>query len=144
MITPTHALIVPAFAPCYHGYMIEKITQAAFIRFAGVGAISTLLDFAVYNILLRLHVNVYIAGAIGFFAGFSNGYFMNSRYVFAKNSRTMYVKYLTTSLIGLVLTEIILRIMHGELGLSQNGAKLIAVVVVFFWNYGVSKYWAFK
>jgi putative flippase GtrA len=124
--------------------MIQKITRLPFIRFAGVGALSTIIDFAVYNILLRLGVEVHIAAALGFFAGFTNGYLLNSRYVFSGGSRARYIKYLLVSLGGLVLTEIIIDIAHVRGGLSENIAKLIAVILVFIWNYFLSKFWAFQ
>jgi putative flippase GtrA len=109
-----------------------------------VGALSTIIDLIVYNLLLRAGVHIYIAGAIGFFAGFTNGYFFNSRYVFYRASTERYVKYFLVSLGGLLITEMLLHELHLVLGMGQNPAKLVAVVVVFVWNYLLSKFWAFN
>jgi putative flippase GtrA len=122
---------------------LRQLGQSSFLRFAGVGALSTVLDFVVLNVLIFAGASVYLAGALGFFAGFTNGYLLNSQYVFKKASRSAYVKYFLVSLGGLGITELLLHLFHVEWGLGANVAKLIAVVVVFFWNYGLSKYWVF-
>ncbi|HSI20718.1 MAG TPA: GtrA family protein [Verrucomicrobiae bacterium] len=121
----------------------NSISQSPILRFAGVGALSTAIDMLVFNLLLLLNASVYVAGGIGFFAGFSNGYFFNSRYVFKQGSRERYAKYLLVSLGGLLITEIILHLLHVELGMEENISKLVAVGIVFFWNYGLSKFWVF-
>lgn len=123
---------------------IRQLSRSAFFRFAVVGAVSTVLDIAVLNILTKLGVPVLIAGACGFFVGFSNGYFFNSRYVFQSASRASYIKYFVISVGGLGITELLLDLLHLHLGLGLITSKLIAVVVVVFWNYGLSKAWAFS
>jgi putative flippase GtrA len=122
---------------------VRQLSESPFLRFAGVGALSTVIDLVILNLLLKVGGSIYIAGALGFFAGFSNGYFFNSRYVFKSASTSRYVKYFVVSVGGLVITELLLDLFHVRLGLGPNTAKLIAVVVVFFWNYGLSKFWAF-
>jgi putative flippase GtrA len=121
----------------------QVITESPFLRFAAVGFLSTVLDFAVLNILLKVGASIYIAGAFGFFAGFSNGYACNSKFVFKSASRKNYLRYFLVSIGGLLITELLLDLFHIRIGLTTNVAKLIAVVVVFFWNYILSKYWAF-
>jgi len=123
---------------------LKRITGSPLLRFGVVGLVSTALDIAVYNLCLRLGISVYIAGALGFFTGFSNGYFFNSRFVFAGASRSRYIKYFTVSIGGLIITELVLRLFHGELNWSANEAKLTAVVIVFCWNYLLSSRWAFR
>lgn len=123
---------------------VRQLSESPFLRFAGVGLLSTIIDFGVLNLLLKVGASIYIAGALGFFAGFSNGYFFNSRYVFKAASTARYVKYFVVSIGGLGITELLLDLFHVRLGLGANVAKAIAVVVVFFWNYVLSKFWAFS
>lgn len=140
-------IIVPDFLPVLPWLHMSKTTQfynLPILRFAAVGGLSTALDFLVYNLFLKVGVGIYVAGALGFFAGFSNGYFWNSRVVFRKASPERYLKYFVISVGGLIITELLLHIFHVNLGLGENTAKLIAVIVVFFWNYGLSSMWAFK
>ncbi len=122
----------------------HNLSQSSFVRFAVVGALSTVIDFALLNILLRLGAPVLVAGAVGFFGGFTNGYLLNSKYVFQKASPDRYVKYFLVSLGGLGITELLLELLHVQAGLGTNLAKLIAVVIVFFWNYVLSKFWVFQ
>ena len=83
---------------------------------------------------------------------------MNSRWTFSYNTEGQegrkFTQFTIVSLVGLGLTELIV---NGYLGtINQNVAfagreisamnvgKLIAVVIVFFWNYGANKAWTFK
>jgi len=116
------------------------------ISFAGVGLISTILDLCVLKISLLIGLNVYLAISLGFFTGLTNGYILNSRFVFKQDpSHRRYFKYFLISLGGYFLTLGIVYLLHDRSGwLSPIYAKLIAVVIVFFWNYILSKLWAFK
>lgn len=115
------------------------------IQFATVGALSTVIDVAVLNLAEYAGLNDYLSTALGFMAGLTNGYLLNSRFVF-RHGRTSgnALKYAVVNGIGLGLTELIVFILHGRLGLHLNPAKLMAVAVVFFWNYGMSRAWAFR
>lgn len=114
--------------------------------FALVGFVSTSIDLLVLKVLLVIGVNVYLSTAIGFFSGLVNGYLMNSHFVFRQvKSPGRYFKYVVVSLAGLLWTELIVDWLHVRSGrFSAMGAKLVAVVLVFFWNYLLSRKWAFK
>jgi putative flippase GtrA len=121
--------------------------QSSFIQFGLVGLVSTAIDTGILELLYpRVLDNVYLATALGFFAGLTVGFLLNSQYVFQKD-RTLnrYVKYGLISLGGLLLTELIVHILYVDLAVTTPlKAKLVAVVLVFFWNYTWSKLWAFK
>jgi putative flippase GtrA len=127
-------------------YSLSSLLQAKLIRFAGVGASSTIIDIAVLKLLLLLHVNVYVATALGFLAGLTNGYLLNSRYVFTGGmSRRSYTRYFIVSMGGLGLTELLIFLFHVKIAhLSGLEAKVVAIPFVFSWNYSLSKLWAFK
>lgn len=115
------------------------------VGFAMVGITSTILDVGTLNILVWLGANIYLATAIGFGIGATNGYILNSLFVFKQDrSGARFGKYVFVSLIGLLLTELIIHAIHVRSDMSVNLAKLIAVGIVFFWNYGWSKIWTFK
>lgn len=124
--------------------MYKTLANRSIIRFAAVGLTSTIIDILLLN-LFGLVLNVYIATGIGFVAGATNGYILNSMFVFKKEKSTnRFTKYFLISLSGLALTEVIIHYVHVDFGLRLNAAKLVAVGIVFFWNYGWSKFWAFK
>jgi len=117
------------------------------IGFAVVGAISTAIDFIVLNILAKgFQVEYHVAVGVAFMAGLINGYFLNSRLVFnTEHSWKRYFKYFITSLGGFLWTELIINQLIEQAHMSSlNEAKLIAAFVVLFWNYTLSKLWAFK
>ena len=126
--------------------LIRTATAHPFIRFAGVGALNTVLDVAVLKLLTLAGVAVWLATAVGYACGWTNGFFLSSRYVFrTEASGRRYAKYALVSLGGLVLTELIIDFLHVRVfHIELLVAKLAAVVVVFFWNYTLSKLWAFS
>ncbi len=125
---------------------LQWVFERSIVKFAGVGVVSTLSDLALFKILVVIGVNVYVATALGFLLGLSIGFAMNGRFVFkTEHTTSRYVKYALISLGGLAITELIIHLFHVDLfQLTAFQAKLIAVAVVFFWNYGWSKFWAFK
>ena len=123
----------------------NDLMRHSLIRFGMVGAVSTFFDLVVLKLLLMAGVNVYLATAIGFLVGLTNGYFMNTKLVFKQNRDIgRYAKYFLISLGGLLITEQIIHYLHVREGLEVLPSKLVAVVIVFFWNYILSKLWAFK
>lgn len=125
---------------------VRSLSSSSFVRFAGVGLLSTVLDMAVLNVASIAGANIYLATFLGFMAGLTNGFLLNTRYVFGKERNVVrYVKYGLVSFGGLLLTELIMHYVAVDPGhLEKNIAKLIAVGIVFFWNYFLSKHWAFK
>jgi putative flippase GtrA len=125
---------------------VEYIRGNDFIRFALVGATSTILDMVVLNIGLYAHVLPTVAVTCGYLAGATNGYYLNSIFVFYKNrSAFRYGKYIFVTAFGLFITNgIVYYLVDSRHAMGTNAAKLIAVVIVFFWNYFWSKFWAFQ
>lgn len=117
------------------------------LKFGVVGAISTVLDFLFLNLSLHIGLTVFWATFVGYAIGTLNGYFFNSfwtyRYLEQKSKAIGLTKYAFISAIGLFLTEIIVNFLHGQ-GLAVNGAKIVAVVIVFFWNWLTNRYWTFR
>lgn len=129
------------------------------IRYGVVGAVSTVIDMGLLNIVKAFAGwPVWLAVAIGFGGGTVNGYFMNSRWTFKYNTKgqegVKFTQFTVVSLIGLGLTELIvngyIKMIGSDLTLAgrtvseYNVGKLIAVVLVFFWNYIANKVWTFK
>lgn len=126
-------------------HYVKEFFGREMVRFAMVGLVSTSVDILVLKLLSnRIALTTDIAMA--FLSGLTVGYFLNSKYVFAKDkSASRYTRYLLVSLGGLCITEGIIHFLL-QVGAtsSEVTAKLFAVAVVFFWNYGWSKVWAFK
>lgn len=57
------------------------------IKFALVGVVNTLIDFAVYALLTTIGVNYILAQWISYSAGILNSYVMNRKWTFKKKKK---------------------------------------------------------
>lgn len=141
---------------------MAKTKKGSFLReiivYGLVGVVSTAIDMGLLKFLTVVSWPYWLALAGGFGGGTVNGYFMNSRWTFRYKTEgqegVKFTQFTIVSLIGLGLTELIgnsyistinhsLSLAGKEIGPQMVG-KLIAVVVVFFWNYGANKFWTFR
>lgn len=125
---------------------MNTLLNSSFFKFGAVGFTSTVIDIILLNLSRKAKLPVWAATGIGFLGGSLNGYILNSLFVFHQNySAVRYQRYFLISFGGLLLTEAIMHTLHVRFKLmSLNKAKLVAVVIVFFWNYGLSKIWVFN
>jgi len=116
-----------------------------FIKFALVGAIGTLLDLAVLNFsYLVLRTDLYLAVALGFLVGALNNYLLNSLWSFQQRlSWHQLIQFLFVAIGGWIWTELIMFFLVEMVDRNYNVAKLVALALVFFWNYFVNRYWTF-
>jgi putative flippase GtrA len=126
-----------------------------FIKFAIVGASGTVIDFLILIILKNVGFHTLIANALSFTAGLTNNYFWNSRWTYKetveKFSMDQFIKFTAVSLIGLGLNSIILLVLESPIekligmpGLGYLPAKVIATIIVLFWNYMANRKWTFN
>lgn len=84
-----------------------------------------------------------LADVVGFLGGTTLSYQLSTRWVFPHRrftNRTLeYGTFSAIGGIGLLLSQGTLWCLVGWLGLSRDGAKLIAIAVVFLWNFGARK-----
>jgi putative flippase GtrA len=131
---------------------INKIFKIEIIRYGMVGVLSTALDYLFLNLSHTLmggaNQTLGWATAIGFCVGLVNGYYFNSRWTFKYNTKGQegkkFGQFAIISLVGLALTEIIVLYFANNVGHDKNIAKLIAVIIVFFWNFFGNKMWTFQ
>ena len=128
------------------------------ITYIAVGGVSTVIDIGLLKVATIIGWPYWIALALGFSAGTVNGYFMNSRWTFRYKTKGQeglkFGQFAVVSLIGLGLTELIgngyvhyiakeLTFGGYTIGTKMVG-KLVAVVLVFVWNYLANKFWTFR
>lgn len=126
---------------------------AQILKFAIVGGISFLVDFAVYGIMCNvLGVHYAIAGVAGFFVSVVVNYLLSMKFVFVSKEDMRkdkeFVIFVILSLIGMVLNSVILYIcidliyMHWlwlnqilEIEIMNLAAKIIATGIVMVYNF---------
>lgn len=125
-----------------------KQTGVQFIKFSVIGASNTLVNMAVYSIVVLLNPEFYLLGnALGWALGVLNSYFWNNRYVFkdakgkmpAKLAK-MYVSYAA----GLAVSTLLLYLYVDIFNIQELVAYLLTIVFTVPINFLLNKFWAFK
>lgn len=131
------------------------------------------LYYSVKNlIMIPNHVGTAVMGAIGL-VGWAiafevcisnvistgtavlNGFYWNSRWTFrsadASNRRQQFVRFIAVNVVGMALNTTI--VLYLTISLTSNGhssnrmqilPKVVATVIVMFWNFFANKFWTFK
>ncbi len=114
--------------------LIEK-----FIKFCIVGGSGVIVDFGItYFCKEILKLNKYVANSIGFICAATSNYFLNRAWTFHSTDPEIamqYMIFLGISLIGLIINNLTIYIIHGRFKLNFYLSKLIAIGVVTFWNF---------
>lgn len=130
----------------------KGVTQVA--KFGVVGLSGTIIDLGIYNLLsILLGVNIYFARTISFILAATNNYFLNRKWTFRSTEKKVvrqYGQFFLVSAIGLCLNLLIMRLLQtfasrfsSEI-LRKNIPVIIAIIIVFIWNYMANKMWTFK
>lgn len=147
--------------------MILNNTQerTRFFKFAGVGAIGSLIDFGLFNIFTSLvGIPAIISSALSFIAAVLSNFILN-RYWTYPDSRSKHlahqaVQFSLISLIGMVIRLILFAVLESTLinlagqlvpniGLSptfigHNATLAISILVVMMWNFFANRYWTYN
>ncbi len=128
-----------------------------FVKFGIVGATSTIISFLIFNVALsQLHQNRYTSETLAFCISVVNGYFWNKRWTFkdtpSKAVHTQFIQFVLVNVVGLLIDLLIMRLISVplehqfgvSLKLAANIAKIVAVAIVFFWNFFANRLWTFK
>lgn len=143
-----------------------------FFKFAIVGAIGTVVDFSVLNLLIQMAgVEKIWANTFSFTAAVISNFTWNRLWTFPESRERPLLSQLgqfaLVNAAGLIINQVIfLGLDHyvlGEAGmlaapvsglagglgvahftLAYNLAKAIAIIVVLFWNFGINRIWTYK
>jgi putative flippase GtrA len=138
--------------------------RARFFKFATVGAIGTVVDFGLFNLLnIAFHVPPVYAQAVSFAAAVFNNFMWNRHWTYPE-SRTKKVhhqmfQFGLINVIGLLIRTPIIGGLEHPLGgviarfgvapgtadgLGENLALAIAIGIVMLWNYFANRYWTYN
>lgn len=134
-----HRKIKALFTAKTHNTFIQ------FFRYLFVGGLASVADWTALWILYdKLRIHEYLSIALAFLLGLLVNYYLSSKFVFTgiakdKKHGTKFSVYLITGVIGLALTELLMLLLDGVLGVHYMVAKIITTVLVFGWNFGSKK-----
>ena len=122
-----------------------------FIKFGTVGAINTVLSYAITNgAYYLLHLHEQISNIIAFVITVFISFMLNGRFVFRENKeernfwKSLLKVYASYSITGVFLTAILLYIEEELLGIPHYIATLMNLVVTIPLNFILNKFWAYK
>lgn len=126
-----------------------------FIKFAIVGAIGMVVDLTVLTFSKEiLGLPLTLAVALGFSIAVINNFMLNRFWTFPESRNrpiaSQLVQFTVVNLIGLAINEVIVLSLHPFFSSTLQDpfayltAKVIAIGVVLFWNYGANRAWTYK
>ena len=143
-----------------------------FLKFATVGAIGTVVDFGMLNLLIQLAgLSKLWANTCSFTAAVISNFVWNRLWTFPESRERPLLSQLSqfalVNVVGLAINQAIFlgldRFVLGEAGmlaapmsslasaldiahftLAVNLAKAIAIMIVLFWNFGANRLWTYR
>jgi putative flippase GtrA len=119
-----------------------------FIKFGLVGSSGVVIDFGVTWILRELfNVQQYVANSCGFMCAVISNYLLNRRWTFRSEDPAItrqFIKFLGVALVGLMLNNFIIYLLHDHAGIAFYTSKIVATGVVMLWNFAANNWFTFK
>lgn len=131
----------------------EEIKKAIiqFMKFGTIGAINTVLSYAITNgAYYLLHLHEQISNIIAFVITVFISFMLNGKFVFTENKeernfwKSLLKVYASYSITGVFLTAILLYIEEEIIGIPHYIATLMNLVVTVPINFILNKFWAYK
>jgi len=124
-----------------------KGTFVQFISFASIGAIGTLVHYAVLISLVQIGEIIPVVGSvIGFICGALVNYTLNYHITFRSNKQhhEAMLKFFSVAICGLVINTIIMSLSINSLHLHYILSQMLASGLVLIWNFSCNKIWTFR
>jgi putative flippase GtrA len=126
-----------------------------FAKFAVVGAIGMVVDLTILNILYKIvGLPLLAANTISFSTAVLSNFTWNRLWTFPESRHRPLIpqlaKFALVNVVGLALNNLVLWVVFNAVKnfmpdpLNYNFAKVTAIGVVLFWNYGINRIWTYK
>jgi dolichol-phosphate mannosyltransferase len=130
------------------GRFTAKFPVSRFLRFGLVGFSGVFVDLAAFY-LLRVHLGLPIARSTMLSAEVAviNNFLWNDLWTFGDISQKQpgtrqrlkrFLKFNLVCLAGIILQALLVSLLHDAFGMNEFGAKLLAIVLVTFWNFWIN------
>lgn len=130
------------------GMISEEIRQLG--RFSIVGALNTMVDFAVFTIVCSFLGAGYIAGqAAGYGLGTLNSFIFNKAWTFQyentdKKASSELLQFIIINIISFFISLISIKLLVNRLNLNEYLSKIIVIFITQLTNFFGYKLWVFK
>lgn len=118
-------------------------------KFLMLGVLSTLIDYAVYTMLILVGTDYVAAIIAGYGTGLVVNYRIGRRYIFTDGAkvRTTHTEFIAVAVIavlgGLLNIAIVKLLSYSVWSLDPILSRGFAIGTVFFWNYFARKRWVY-
>jgi putative flippase GtrA len=136
-------------------YQMRPKELTRFVKFAIVGALGAIIDFALLN-LLRGYFGwpLLLANTVSVSVAILSNFIWNRLWTFpesrSRKKRKQLPQFALINIIGLLINNLIVvgldAVLVPHIGepWSYNIAKAIAIGVVLFWNFGANRLWTYR
>lgn len=120
------------------------------VKFGLVGVLNNIICLLVYYIVVAINAKLYLLGnALGFIISTLNAYFLNSRFVFRTATQKeipkgSLVKTYLTYMLSLCISTSLLFLLVDIIGIHENIAPIISLIVTVPLNFVLNKLWIYK
>ena len=119
-----------------------------FVKYCIVGLLGAVIDILVLYFLVKYaNLNYLLAGSLSFVLAVINNYCLNKFWTFQNKSKKYFKQFssfLLIALVGLILNIGIMYACVEFLNINYLTAKVLAIIIVTFWNFLMNKFWVFK
>lgn len=120
----------------------------SFVKFSIVGLSGTVVNMAVYALLVYWGAHYMLAAIISFLFAVTNNFYWNFRWTFKgrgvdRSIRSKYIRFFGFSVFNLGINLILLRTLVETLLLDKNLAQLMAIAAVSVLNFGMNAKFTF-
>ncbi len=119
--------------------MIDKLFIIKFLKFCLVGFSGMAVDFGVTWFLKeKVRLNKYLSNSTGFILAATSNYIWNRLWTFGSTDSgiaTEYLSFIGVSIIGLVINNLVIYLLHGKFRLNFYLSKVFAIGVATLWNF---------
>ena len=123
--------------------MIFKLLKFIIVGFSGL-----FIDFGLTFVCKeKLSLNKYLSNSIGFLLAASSNYLLNRVWTFGSKNPEIIVEFSSfffVSVIGLLINNSILWLIHNKMRTNFYLAKFGAILVTTFWNFFANYYFTFQ
>ncbi len=124
-------------------------TGIQFFRYIFVGGVAFLVDFAsLYVFTDYIGVFYLISAAIAFILGLITNYILSINWVFNRrsldNKTIEFSVFAFIGIVGLGLNELLIWFFTAEIGLFYLLSKILAAIIILFWNFFARKLTLFR
>ena len=126
-----------------------KVLAVQLIKYGVVGAIAFAVDFGTLWLLTSVAgLHHLISAAIAFILGLTCNYLISTARVFGesklKSTAAEFSAFALIGVVGLGLNELIIFLITDIAGEHYLASKVVATVIVFFWNFFARRFLLFK